>query len=64
MIIRGGFNVYPSDIEEMLLRIPNVQTAAVVGKEHEVDIERNRTPYCITDETFGDVRSAQIRRLQ
>lgn len=36
MIIRGGFNVYPSDIEEMLLRIPNVQTAAVVGKEHEV----------------------------
>ena len=36
MIIRGGFNVYPSDIKEMLLRIPNVQTAAVVGKEHKV----------------------------
>lgn len=36
MIIKKGFNVYPSDIEEMLLRIPNVQTAAVVGKEHEV----------------------------
>lgn len=36
MVIRGGFNVYPSDIEEALLRIPGVQTAAVVGKSHEV----------------------------
>ena len=36
MIIRGGFNVYPSDIEEKILQIPNVQTVAVVGREHEV----------------------------
>lgn len=36
MIIRGGFNVYPSDIEEYLLQMPNVQNAAVVGKQHEI----------------------------
>lgn len=36
MIIRGGFNVYPSDIEEILLQIPEVQTAAVVSKENEI----------------------------
>ncbi|WP_287389126.1 AMP-binding protein [Lachnospira sp.] len=36
MVIRGGFNVYPSDIEEVILQIPEVQTTAVVGKEHEV----------------------------
>jgi fatty-acyl-CoA synthase len=36
MIIRGGFNVYPSDIEEYILQMPQVQTAAVVGKIHEI----------------------------
>lgn len=36
MIIRGGFNVYPSDIEEYILQIPGVQNVAVVGKSHEI----------------------------
>jgi len=36
MIIRGGFNVFPSDIEEAILQIPTVQSAAVVGRPHEV----------------------------
>ena len=36
MIIRGGFNVYPTDIEDCILQMPGVQTAAVVGKPHEV----------------------------
>ena len=36
MIIRGGFNVYPSDIEEYILQIPKVQTVAVIGNIHEV----------------------------
>lgn len=36
MIIRGGFNVYPTDIEDCILQMPEVQTAAVVGKPHEV----------------------------
>ena len=36
MIIRGGFNVYPSDIEEYILQIDGVQNAAVVGRENEI----------------------------
>lgn len=36
MVIRGGYNVYPSDIEEIILRIPEVHTAAVVGRPHDV----------------------------
>lgn len=31
MIIRGGANVYPSDVEEVLLRHPKVRNVAVVG---------------------------------
>ena len=36
MVIRGGFNVYPSDVEEQLLQLPGVQTAAVVGIPHDI----------------------------
>ncbi|MFW6050041.1 MAG: class I adenylate-forming enzyme family protein [Myxococcota bacterium] len=35
LIIRGGFNVYPKDVEEVLYRHPAVQEAAVVGVPHE-----------------------------
>jgi long-chain acyl-CoA synthetase len=35
MIIRGGFNVYPREIEEVLYEHPAVGTAAVIGIPHE-----------------------------
>jgi long-chain acyl-CoA synthetase len=35
MIIRGGFNVYPRELEEVLLTHPEVSLAAVVGVPHE-----------------------------
>ncbi|MCU0300641.1 MAG: long-chain fatty acid--CoA ligase [Candidatus Nanopelagicales bacterium] len=35
MIIRGGFNVYPREIEEVLYEHPAVGTAAVLGVAHE-----------------------------
>ncbi len=35
MIIRGGFNVYPREIEEVLLTHPDVSLAAVIGVPHE-----------------------------
>jgi long-chain acyl-CoA synthetase len=35
MIIRGGFNVYPREIEEVLYTHPGVLEAAVVGVAHE-----------------------------
>jgi long-chain acyl-CoA synthetase len=35
MIIRGGYNVYPREIEEVLYAHPAVREAAVIGVEHE-----------------------------
>ncbi len=35
LIIRGGFNVYPRDVEDLLLEHPAVAEAAVVGRPHE-----------------------------
>jgi len=35
MITRGGFNVYPREIEEVLLTHPDVSLAAVIGVPHE-----------------------------
>ena len=35
MIIRGGFNVYPREIEEVLMAHPAVSLAAVIGVPHD-----------------------------
>ncbi len=35
MIIRGGYNIYPREIEEVLYEHPDVLEAAVVGLPHE-----------------------------
>ena len=35
LIIRGGFNVYPSDVEDLMLEHPAVQEVAVVGRPDE-----------------------------
>ncbi|MFG1922795.1 long-chain fatty acid--CoA ligase [Cryptosporangium sp. NPDC048952] len=35
MIIRGGFNVYPREVEEALMQHPDVSLCAVIGIPHE-----------------------------
>ncbi|MFP4534021.1 MAG: class I adenylate-forming enzyme family protein, partial [Desulfobacterales bacterium] len=35
MIIRGGFNIYPAEIERVLLTDPRIKEAAVIGEYHE-----------------------------
>src|SRR5699024_6945378 len=35
VIITGGFNVYPAEVEEALLSHPDVEEAAVVGRPRE-----------------------------
>jgi long-chain acyl-CoA synthetase len=35
MIIRGGYNVYPREIEEVLMTHPGVSLAAVIGVPDE-----------------------------
>ncbi|WP_461536211.1 long-chain-fatty-acid--CoA ligase [Spongorhabdus nitratireducens] len=36
MIIRGGYNVYPRELEEVLMAHPHVANVAVVGVPHDV----------------------------
>ncbi len=35
MVIRGGFNVYPRELEEVLITHPAISLAAVIGVPHE-----------------------------
>jgi long-chain acyl-CoA synthetase len=36
LIIRGGFNVYPRDVEDALLEHPAIESAGVVGRADEI----------------------------
>jgi long-chain acyl-CoA synthetase len=35
MIIRGGFNIYPAELERVLLQDPRITEAVVIGEPHE-----------------------------
>ena len=57
MIIRGGYNVYPREIEEVLMTHPAVSLAAVIGVPHESHGEEVKA-FVILDKTAdeaGDV---------
>ncbi len=49
MIIRGGFNVYPREVEEVLLTHPDVSLAAVIGVPHDSHGEEIKA-YVILDD--------------
>ncbi len=36
MIIRGGENIYPAQLEEILYRVPGIAEAAIVGTPDEI----------------------------
>ena len=45
MIIKGGFNIFPAEVEEVIYQIPSIQFAAVVG---------------LPDKVFGEIPCACI----
>src|SRR5690606_28180137 len=51
LIISGGFNIYPREIEEFLVEQPGIREAAVVGVS---DSRRGEVPiaYVVTGGTF------------
>lgn len=62
LIISGGFNIYPREIEEWLLEQPGVREAAVVGV---ADAARGEVPvaYLVCDETLDlEVLAATLRK--
>jgi acyl-CoA synthetase (AMP-forming)/AMP-acid ligase II len=44
MIVSGGINIYPSDIEDVILRHPDVSEAAVIGVPHR---EWGESPFAL-----------------
>lgn len=63
MIISGGFNIYPREIEELLLEDPRVREAAVVGV---ADAVRGDVPiaYIVTDESLDAAELSERCRAQ
>ena len=59
LILRGGFNVYPREVEEVLLRHPAVAQAAVIGVPHEVHGEEV-CALLIRSENAGEVEAEEI----
>ena len=50
MIIRGGENIYPREVEDALLEHPGVQAAAVVGRPDEIRGEEVHAVVVLADE--------------
>ena len=48
MILRGGFNVYPREVEEVLYEHPSVVEAAVIGVPHESHGEEVKAVLALT----------------
>jgi long-chain acyl-CoA synthetase len=49
MIIRGGYNVYPREIEEVLMTHPDVSLAAVIGVPHDSHGEEVKAVVILND---------------
>ena len=58
MIIRGGYNVYPREIEEVLYEHPAVREAAVLGVPHDEYGEEVAAAVALKDGENGQRRGA------
>ncbi|HEY2293147.1 MAG TPA: AMP-binding protein [Thermoanaerobaculia bacterium] len=58
LIISGGFNIYPREIEEVLVTFPGVREAAVVGRPHP---DWGEVPVAfLVEETADGVEDAEL----
>ncbi len=60
MILRGGFNVYPREVEEHLLHHPAVAQCAVIGLPHDVYGEEVCAVIVLHQDARGNVQSEEI----
>ncbi|WP_459178743.1 AMP-binding enzyme [Renibacterium salmoninarum] len=60
MILRGGYNVYPREVEEVLYEHPAVAEAAVIGRPDELHGEEIYAVVGIKPEADGDREALAI----
>jgi malonyl-CoA/methylmalonyl-CoA synthetase len=63
LIISGGFNIYPREIEELLLEQPGVKEVSVVGVPDSI---RGEIPvaYIVVDEAFSEEQTLALLKSQ
>jgi long-chain acyl-CoA synthetase len=59
LIIRGGYNVYPRELEEVLMQHPAVSLVAVIGVPHESHGEEVKA-VVVKHKGFDDVREQDL----
>ncbi|MGH1371474.1 MAG: class I adenylate-forming enzyme family protein [Cellvibrionaceae bacterium] len=59
LIISGGFNVYPAEVENRLIQHPDIVECAVVGVEDDYWGERVEAAICVADNKSIDVEQLQ-----
>jgi long-chain acyl-CoA synthetase len=59
VIISGGVNIYPAEIEAAAMGLPYVEDAAAVGRPHEGDLGEQVALYVVA-RPGHDVRSSQL----
>jgi acyl-CoA synthetase (AMP-forming)/AMP-acid ligase II len=62
MIIRGGENVYPEEVENRIARHPGIREAAVVGAPHEV-LGEEVVAFIVPAEPGGPPDISELRRF-
>ncbi len=62
LIVCGGENIYPREIEEILLRYPGVAEAAVVGKPSKLRSEVPHAFIVLSEESIGKINESDLRR--
>jgi long-chain acyl-CoA synthetase len=58
MIIRNGYNVYPTEVEAVLARYPGVSVAAVFGVPH--DLHGQEVHACVVPTEGADIDAAAV----
>ncbi len=60
LIIRGGYNIYPREIEEVMYQIPEILEVAVIGRPH-ADLGEEITAIVVLKEG-ADIDAAAIQK--
>ncbi|GAA5317358.1 MAG: AMP-binding protein [Candidatus Pelagadaptatus aseana] len=65
LIISGGFNVYPAEVENALMQLPEIKECSVFGVEDAYWGERVEAAVCLTDQNLieSDVIRTQLKAV-